>query len=89
MTIEAMLRLVGSLYDVGWYVAGDEGDALTGTCLVGGLLRGDDYSVDGSSEGDGGVVSWCEDGFENDNNCGDMTSSCTTTSKPLPSKSPC
>jgi len=75
VTVNVKIRVNGSKYDVGWYVAVDNGDALEGTCTAAGFQNANaetTYSVDATTEGDGGVVSFCDFEIENDNKCGDV-----------------
>lgn len=72
VTVNAEIQLQGTKYDVGWYVAADDGDALTGTCAVSGLFKPNEYEVQSTNATDAGVVSYCDAEFENANECGDV-----------------
>lgn len=71
VTINAEIQVQGSKYDIGWYIATDGGDALTGTCAVSGFHKPTEYAVM-SSTTSGGVVSFCDTELENSNQCGDV-----------------
>lgn len=72
LDIDATIRLSSTRYDVGWYIATDGGDSLTGTCVVNGFQDPNEYKVTQgpSSNTDVGYVSWEEDIQTNDS-CGD------------------
>lgn len=68
VSIDGSIVLAGDVYDLGWYVGADAGDALEGTCAVNGLQRQFEYQVvdaPGSSS-EIGTVAW------EDNSCGDV-----------------
>lgn len=73
LDIDATIRLSSTRYDVGWYVATDGGDSLTGTCVVNGFQDPNEYKVlqGPKSSTDVGYVSWEEDIKTNDS-CGDV-----------------
>lgn len=73
LSLKATLHAIASRYDVGWYVALDGGDALTGTCDLSVLKNGNNYAVtaDGSSRSVG-AVSWTNDKFGGNDECGDI-----------------
>jgi len=72
VTVNAEIQVQGTKYDVGWYVAADDGDALTGSCAVSGLFKPNEYEVQSTSASDAGVVSYCDAELENENQCGDV-----------------
>jgi hypothetical protein len=68
ITIDASIMVGSSVYDLGWYIATDGGDALEGTCVKNGLQQRNAYSVlDQTSTATAGAVVW-DDGDE----CGDV-----------------
>jgi hypothetical protein len=74
LTVHSTLRVDGSRNDVGWYMATDGGDALTGQCAVHGLQSGRTYSIVDKDAGgqSAGRVKWLRaDGADNDQ-CGDV-----------------
>ena len=74
VTLSASIHLDSSRYDLGWYVAADDGDALEGTCIVKGLQKGYEYNVVASSGSttEAGTVSWGEDFAGGSDSCGDV-----------------
>lgn len=69
VTIDGTIRIQnGGHSDVGWYVAVDGGDALTGKCVVNGLQQGNQYLVADADGTSAGLVSW-NDG----DSCGDVS----------------
>jgi hypothetical protein len=67
LTLDGSIFLSSGVFDLGWYVGTDAGDALEGTCAVNGLQAGNVYKVDGvDGSPDVGSVSWVG------NSCGDV-----------------
>lgn len=77
LTVDASIHIgPTSLFDLGWYVATDGGNALEGTCVVNGLQNGNTYDVvsyPGSTD-IVGTVSWDSDAAGGNDACGDITS---------------
>lgn len=69
VSINGLIMLSRGVFDLGWYVGTDAGDALEGTCAVNGLQREFEYKVVNAagSSSEVGTVSW------EDNSCGDVT----------------
>ena len=75
VTLSASIHLESSRYDLGWYVAADDGDALEGFCVVNGLQEGYEYNVvEGpGSTTEAGFVSWDADSAAGgSDSCGDV-----------------
>jgi hypothetical protein len=72
--VDASMRIDGPRNDLGWYVAADGGDALTGKCIVNGLQSAYNYplvDVAASPTSPGKVVWFKKDGGDDDM-CGDV-----------------
>jgi hypothetical protein len=86
ISIDGSIRMLKSLkYDVGYYIATDGGDALTGKCSVNGLQSGNDYTVvdkAGSSKLVGSVA-WTTNGADGDA-CGDVFTTADASNIDLP-----
>lgn len=67
VNVSSSIFLESTRYDLGWYIAADDGDALEGVCIVNGLQEAYAYNVDG-----GGFVSWGEDHSGGNDSCGDF-----------------
>lgn len=62
----ATIEMVAARYDLGWYIATDGGDALTGTCAVNSLDSSNKYNITG------GNVTWTQDANGRTDVCGDL-----------------
>jgi hypothetical protein len=73
ITVDATIQIAGPRNDVGWYIASDGGDALTGQCIVNGFQdSGAVYDVLNSNGQSAGFVQWTKaDGADGDK-CGDI-----------------
>lgn len=73
ITIDASIQIAGPRNDVGWYVATDGGDALTGQCVVNGFQdNGAAYDIVNANSQSAGFVKWTKtDGADGDK-CGDV-----------------
>jgi hypothetical protein len=87
ISFDGSIRIMKSLkYDVGFYIATDGGDALTGKCSVNGLQAGNDYTVvdkAGGSEKVGQVAWLAKDGADDDK-CGDVLTKSDSSNIDLP-----
>ena len=74
VTIDATINIDGSRSDLGWYIATDGGDALTGTCVVNGLQNnGAVYELfDTNTVGNASRVEWISEYGGDDDDCGDV-----------------
>lgn len=73
LTINADIFLHAARYDLGWYVATDGGDALHGTCKIGGLTPDTQYKVtEGNKDVIIGSVAWNNDFKDGNDGCGDV-----------------
>ena len=59
-------------YDVAWYIATDNGDALTGTCALTPLAEGTDFSVVDEDNQIVGSVAWAANNDGDGDQCGDV-----------------
>lgn len=66
ISLEGSIQVTESVNDLGWYIATDGGDAMTGTCAVNGLQEGNTYEFEA-----GGSAVWTEGGGDGDE-CGDV-----------------
>ena len=73
ITVDANIQISGPRNDVGWYIASDGGDALTGQCIVNGFQNsGAAYNVLNSNGQSAGFVKFTKaDGADGDQ-CGDI-----------------
>jgi hypothetical protein len=74
VSVNGNVLIDGDRNDLGWYVASDGGDALTGTCTVQGLESSYNYSfakTSNATKPPGRVVWWKKDGADDDQ-CGDI-----------------
>jgi hypothetical protein len=62
----ATISMTGSRYDLGWYIAQDGGDALTGNCTVNTLGEDVNYAVKN------GLITWAEGSSQPVDTCGDV-----------------
>jgi hypothetical protein len=73
VSFEGSITMTESVNDLGWYIATDGGDAMTGLCIANGLQEGNTYDVvglGGSNVAAGSVV-WTSGGGDGDE-CGDV-----------------
>jgi hypothetical protein len=77
VTVDASMRIDGPRNDLGWYVAADGGDALTGKCIVNGLQSAYNYPLVhvATSPSSPGKVVWFKKDGGDDDMCGDVTTS--------------
>jgi uncharacterized repeat protein (TIGR01451 family) len=73
LTVDASIQISGPRNDVGWYVAKDGGDALTGQCIVNGLQdNGAVYNVTNAASKTAGFVQWTTANGADGDQCGDV-----------------
>lgn len=73
VTVDATMRIDGPRNDLGWYVAADGGDALTGTCIVNGLQSRFGYNLtDTVTTAPAGKIVWLKPDGGDDDKCGDV-----------------
>jgi hypothetical protein len=73
LTVDASIQIAGPRNDVGWYVAKDGGDALTGQCIVNGLQdNGAIYNVTNAASKTAGFVQWTTANGADGDQCGDV-----------------
>jgi uncharacterized repeat protein (TIGR01451 family) len=74
LTVDATVQIAGPRNDVGWYIAADGGDALTGKCIVNGFQNnGAKYSLVNANSQSAGFVQWIKaDGHGDGDQCGDV-----------------
>ena len=65
ISLEGSIEVASSVNDLGWYVATDGGDAMTGSCVINGLQEGNTYDFEAGS------TVWTEGGGDGDE-CGDV-----------------
>jgi hypothetical protein len=72
VSLEGSIRMTQGVNDLGWYIATDGGEAMTGRCIVNGLQEGNTYEVvGGRSNVAAGSVVWTSGGGDGDE-CGDV-----------------
>ena len=74
LTLDATINIDSSRNDLGWYIATDGGDALTGTCVVNGLQdNGGQYELlDTNTVGNSTRIEWTSLNGGDDDECGDV-----------------
>jgi hypothetical protein len=68
------ISMTSARYDLGWYVAQDGGDALTGKCTINTLSNKSKYNVTD------GKLSWLDDAVQPIDTCGDVFTTATALS---------
>lgn len=71
ISIEGAITMTQGVNDLGWYIATDGGDAMTGSCVINGLQEGNTYDVEGEANVAAGSVVWTSGGGDGDE-CGDV-----------------
>jgi uncharacterized repeat protein (TIGR01451 family) len=74
VSVNGNVLIDGDRNDLGWYIASDGGDAMSGTCTVHGLESSHNYSftkATNSTKSSARVVWWKKDGADDDQ-CGDI-----------------
>jgi hypothetical protein len=77
VTVDSNILIEGERSDLGWYVAVDGGDALTGTCAVNGLHQSSSYSyvitnANGMDDKSSVVPVWAKNQGGDGDQCGDV-----------------
>lgn len=68
LDLSANIEMVSARYDLGWYIAQDGGDALSGTCAVNSLDSTNKFNVTN------GNITWTQDSKIRNDVCGDVFS---------------
>lgn len=71
ISVEGAITMTQNVNDLGWYIATDGGDAMTGSCVLNGLQEGNTYDVESESNVVAGSVVWNTNGGDGDA-CGDV-----------------
>jgi len=76
LTLQAVVQLNAARYDMGWYIALDGGNGLTGTCAISPLLKEsqESYSLSGGAQ-----IVWNADVKGGNDVCGDIMDATTMT----------